>query len=380
MANYSNGVDISSYQGNLVVKNIPGSFVIVKATQGTGYTNPYMYSQVNQTLKAGKSLGLYHFANGGNWKAEADYFLRTAKPYLKKAILVLDYEGSAVSVGRESWAKNFLDYVAKKTGTKPMLYLGLSDENIYKWKAYGVNKYALWVAQYNTMATQYGYKPRVLYGNLRNWKDMTMFQYSPSGKLNGYGGLLDLDVYYGKSSDWIKHSRNDTGDNKEMSWSVKVSPSDWGGFLVTKKSGLAIYSEPNDDHRIGKKKLAYNTAWRVSKYQDGFVRVSKTTDKKGVVHEQWLDSTGGVLKGNPIDSPSYRHFTIFLANNGNKAAHAKLHKTPGGKPYGKLLPKGTKFHAESYDKKTGYFAVKDTKGKLVYVNGAKFLVLLGGNK
>lgn len=380
MANQVNGVDISSYQGRLVVKNIAGSFVIVKATQGVNYTNPYMYSQVNQTLKAGKKLGLYHFANGGNWQAEADYFLRTVKPYLKNAILVLDYEGGAVTAGRESWAKNFLDYVAKKTGTKPMLYLGLSDENIYRWYAYGVDKYALWVAQYNTMATQYGYQPRALYGSLRNWEKMAMFQYTPSGKLDGYGGLLDLDVYYGKASDWIKHTKNNTGDNKEMTWAVKVAPTDWGGFLVTKKSGLAVYSAPDDDHRLGKKKLAYNTSWRVSGQKDAFLRVSKYTDKNGVVHEQWVDGTGGITKINPINSPNYKHFTIFLANNGNKAVHAKLHKTPGGKPYGKLLPKGTKFHAESYDKKTGYFAVKDTKGNLVYVNGAKFLVLLGGNK
>lgn len=380
MSNCSNGFDISSYQGDMVIKNVSGDFVIVKATQGVTYTNPYMYSQVKQTKQAGKKLGLYHFANGGNYKAEADYFLRTAKPYLKNSVIVLDYEDGAVTIGGVQWAKNWLDYVKAKTGVKPMIYLGLSDENCYSWKGAGVTNYALWVAQYNSMSAVYGYSPRALYGNLRNWKSLTMFQYTPAGKLAGYGSLIDLDVYYGNLKDWDNHAKNNTGENNEMTWSVKVAPTDWGGFLVTKKSGLAIYENPNDDNRIGKKKLGYNTSWRVSKYQDGFVRVSKTKDKNGNIHEQWLDSTGGIMKGNPINSHAYKHMTIFLGTLNGKPLHAKLHKTPAGKPYGKLLPAGTKFHAESYDPKTGYFAVKDTKGKLVYVNGAKFLLLLGGNK
>lgn len=129
MSNCSNGFDISSYQGDMVIKNVSGDFVIVKATQGVTYTNPYMYSQVKQTKQAGKKLGLYHFANGGNYKAEADYFLRTAKPYLKNSVIVLDYEDGAVTIGGVQWAKNWLDYVKAKTGVKPMIYLGLSDEN-----------------------------------------------------------------------------------------------------------------------------------------------------------------------------------------------------------------------------------------------------------
>lgn len=374
MAN-SNGIDVSSYQSGINIKAIAGDFVIVKATQGVNYTNPYMYKQLNDTKASGKLLGLYHFANAGNWKAEADYFLRAVKPYMNNCVLVLDYEGGAVPIGRESWAKSFLDYVYKQTGTKPMIYMGLADENAYNWAGYGVTNYALWVAQYNSMNAVYGYSPRPLYGRLRNWKDLAMFQYTPNGYLPNYNAPLDLDVYYGKNSDWVKHTNNKTEENKEMAWSVKVAPIDWGAILITKKSGLAIYSQPDNDHRIGTKKLAYNTSWRVSKYKDGFVRVAKTTDKDGTVHEQWIDSTGGVLKGNPTDSPNYRHFTIFLA----AGAKAKLHKKPAGEVYGKELPAGTKFKAEFYDKKTGYFAVKDTKGKLVYVNGAKFLVLLGGN-
>lgn len=375
MANCSNGYDIASYQGGIDNSKVSGDFVIVKATQGVNYTNPYMYNQIQTTKQAGKKLGLYHFANGGNWKAEADYFLRTVKPYMKGSILVLDYEGGAVPIGREIWAKNWLDYVYKQTGVKPMIYLGLADENAYNWKGYGVTNYASWIAQYNNMATVFGYKPRVIYGNLRNWKNMTMFQYTPSGKLDGWGGLLDLDVYYGKHEDWVNHTNNKTEDNKEMEFAIKVAPTDVGGFLITKKQGLVVWAHPDNTEKATDKKLGYNTSWRVSKFQDGFARVSKTTDKNGVVHEQWLDTSGGNYKGNPIRTKGYKSMTIFLKDG----CKAKLHKAPKGETYGGNLPKGTKFRAVNYDPKTNYFGVKDTKGNLVYVNGEKFLVLLGGN-
>lgn len=384
MSNCLNGYDVSSYQASINNTNVPGAFVIVKATQGTNYTNPYMYNQISTAKTGKKLLGLYHFANGGNYKSEADYFLSKVKPYLKDCILVLDYEGGAVPAGGTTWAKNWLDYVYKKTGIKPLIYLGLSDENLYNWKGAGVSsKYSLWVAQYNSMNQVYGYQPRPIYGRLRNWDKLTIFQYTPAGRLSGYNGDLDLNVYYGTKNDWLKHTNNKTeqieGGNDDM-WSIKVAPTDYGGFQVDKSKGLATYAEPNNYHPYNTAKLPKGSHWRVSGLKDGFARISKTKDKDGKVKEIWVDTTGGSLKCNPINSPDYKHFTIFLGTDSKgNALPAKLHKTPGGAPYGKKLPKGTKYHAEKYDAKTGYFAVKDTKGNLVYVNGAKFLVLLGGN-
>ena len=36
-------------------------FAVVKATQGTGFTNGYMTSQANCVRQRGKSLGFYHY-------------------------------------------------------------------------------------------------------------------------------------------------------------------------------------------------------------------------------------------------------------------------------------------------------------------------------
>lgn len=70
-----NGIDISAWQENIDLSKVPCDFVIVKATEGTGYTSNCCVKQCDKTLKLNKCLGLYHYANGGVVKAEADRFL-----------------------------------------------------------------------------------------------------------------------------------------------------------------------------------------------------------------------------------------------------------------------------------------------------------------
>ena len=53
-----NGIDISSWQDDLVVSNMGTcDFVIVKATGGAGYSNECFRRHADETLAAGKLLG-----------------------------------------------------------------------------------------------------------------------------------------------------------------------------------------------------------------------------------------------------------------------------------------------------------------------------------
>ena len=72
-----NGIDISSYQSGINLTVVPCDFVITKATEGTGYVNPDYERAYAQAKAAGKCLGIYHYASGGNVQAEADHFLKT---------------------------------------------------------------------------------------------------------------------------------------------------------------------------------------------------------------------------------------------------------------------------------------------------------------
>ena len=90
---YMDGIDISAWQDTIDITKVPCDFVIVKATEGTDYKNRYFAKHCDQAMKAGKLLGAFHYANGGDPHSEAEYFLAYSKKYVGKAILVLDWEG-----------------------------------------------------------------------------------------------------------------------------------------------------------------------------------------------------------------------------------------------------------------------------------------------
>lgn len=207
-----NGFDVASYQAGMNVGEVAGDFVLVKATEGIDYTNPEFNGHAKQTLSAGKKLGVYHFIrNDSDIKQQADYFLTVVKPYIGKAMLVLDFENTSGSTIQNQagvgLAKQWLDYVYQKTGVRAVLYTGLSCENALDWSSVVKANYGLWIAQYNNYDAVIGYQPRDLYGSLKNWKTAVMFQYTSTGRLPGWNGNLDFDVFYGDKSAWDKYAK-----------------------------------------------------------------------------------------------------------------------------------------------------------------------------
>jgi lysozyme len=204
-----NGYDLASYQTGLDVTKVASDFAIIKATGGTGYVNPACNTHVEQTLKAGKKLGLYHFAHEkgfeGTAEQEAAFFLKSIANYIGKAVLILDFESD--NQYDVVWAKRWLDYVYAKTGVRPVIYLSLAVENGANWTSISSANYGVWIAQYNNYNVVSGYQPRDLYGNLKNWKSMMMFQYTSSGRLGGWSGNLDFDIFYGDRQVWDAYAK-----------------------------------------------------------------------------------------------------------------------------------------------------------------------------
>ena len=177
---------------------------MIKATEGTNYVNPDYERAYRQAKTAGKCLGIYHYANGGNIQAEADYFLANVGNCLGEAILILDWEGyNNASFGScdYAWCKGWLDYVYEKTGVHPILYCSQSIANKFDNKG----NYGLWIAQYaDNDPTGYQDVP---------WNEgeytCAIRQYTSCGRLNGYDGNLDLDKFYGSVEDWQKYTISD---------------------------------------------------------------------------------------------------------------------------------------------------------------------------
>ena len=200
-----NGIDVSSHQTGIEVDKLSGvDFVITKATEGTTYVNPDCDRVYQDAKRAGYSLGVYHYASGGDALAEAKHFVNNISGYIGEAILVLDFESYAVNQG-VGWAKDWLDAVYNMTGVKPMIYMSNSVVHRYDWSSVKNAGYGLWNAAY-----YYGYN-RIngfmsappIKGSITPWdKNTIIYQYTSSGRLNGWNGNLDLDIYYGNVSDW----------------------------------------------------------------------------------------------------------------------------------------------------------------------------------
>ena len=197
------GIDISSWQAGIDLYSVPADFVIVKATQGDWYKNPYFTQQADATLASGKLLGTYHFADlQGSAISQADYYIDAVRPYLGQCVLVLDWEAEALDLG-PVWAKKFMKRVYKKTGVKPVIYLSQSVTWNYDWSSVA-RKFNLWLAQYlYSNMDSYGYlRSPNPYWDIAYWDKAILYQYSSTGKLIGYDGNLDLNKFYGSAAAW----------------------------------------------------------------------------------------------------------------------------------------------------------------------------------
>ena len=208
-----NGIDISNHQGKMdlaaVLKQTATDFVICKATEGTGFIDKYCDKFMVIAQNAKKQIGFYHFARPeyNAARAEADFFVRQTKGYFNKGIPVLDWESAGKS--NVKWAKEWLDRVYSVTGVKPVIYMSESVVNAYNWKAVAEAGYGLWVARYrdynidrNYDMSTCGKKPVVKW-----WSFYMMWQWTSVGRLNGYSGNLDCDVFYGDKAAWDAYVR-----------------------------------------------------------------------------------------------------------------------------------------------------------------------------
>ena len=196
-----NGIDIASYQAGLDFSKVPCDFAIIKATQGTGYTNPDCVRAVEQAMSLGKGVGVYHYISGGNAVAEADFFINSILNWIGKVMICLDWELDQNSAwGDESYLEQVINQVIARTGVPPMIYAPASRYNEVAPVA-NRNNCGLWIAKYADMnPTGYQNTP---------WNEgaytCAIRQYSGSGRLNGWNGDLDLDKFYGSLDDFRKY-------------------------------------------------------------------------------------------------------------------------------------------------------------------------------
>lgn len=198
------GIDISSHQGDIDLSKLSGvQFVIVKATEGLTYVNPYCDKKVQQSIKLGLPFGFYHYAKDNDPEKEAQYFADATVGYRGLGIPVLDWEEKQ-SV---SWVNKFVKKYHSITGVWPWIYA-----NPWRFNQGGVNpNCGRWVAAYPsdkvvTLDTDPGNIPETD-GLVCCW------QYSSRGKVKGYNGNLDVNHFYGDKTTWKKYAKANGGNS-----------------------------------------------------------------------------------------------------------------------------------------------------------------------
>ena len=194
LKDYHQGIDVSHFNGRINwrrVKRAGISFAYAKATQGTGFKDPYFHFNWIHTKREGIHRGAYHFYDPkAHPKAQAENFCRMVEELEKDDLVpMLDLEGDNIGgLSVRNYQKNvlfWLDFVEKKFGKKPIIYTNHPFANQYLDNDEFAN-YHLWIAEYDA------YAPKTPETWLRSGP--LIWQYSPSGKVDGIRGRVDQDA------------------------------------------------------------------------------------------------------------------------------------------------------------------------------------------
>jgi lysozyme len=180
------GIDISSYQGNITDLGQDIDFVIIKASEGTSYQNPFLGEQRDTARRDGKIVGFYHFADLTDATAEADHFLAAVGTLQPGEFLAVDWETGGYTAAVDAWSATFINRVHAKTGVVPLLYSNAARINSGTWPLTRATNAGLWEAAYQ------GVQP-----SASPWPFAAIWQNSSTGSEQGVAGNVDTDIFFG---------------------------------------------------------------------------------------------------------------------------------------------------------------------------------------
>ena len=197
------GNDVSKYQGDIdfeLYKN-NSNFLICKATEGVGYTDPKFVRNQSEARRVGLPLGYYHFARpdlGNTAIAEADWFLKTIGTLQEGEVCVLDYECANQVQSHVVWCRDFLNRVFEKIGVRPFIYLNQSQVTKFDWQVVIDGNYALWIAAYTKDPTNNIF-------TLGKFPSAAMQQWTNAQTVPGIAGGVDGNVFFGDITTFKKY-------------------------------------------------------------------------------------------------------------------------------------------------------------------------------
>ncbi|WP_268872861.1 GH25 family lysozyme, partial [Liquorilactobacillus mali] len=190
-------VDVASYQSGMTQANytklaaLGVKTIIVKATQGTSYTNPYALKQMQYAANAGMNVALYQYATYSSTteaKAQADYLVSWLEDNdVNTNILIFsDVEASSATVPTVG--------TNVSTFQSTLSSAGYTNQGFYASSGYTyLSKLIAVDGESKGWIAQYPYHPSS--SSLLN-SSYGAWQFSSTAMLSGYTGYLDVSYDY----------------------------------------------------------------------------------------------------------------------------------------------------------------------------------------
>ncbi|MDY4651154.1 MAG: GH25 family lysozyme [Atopobiaceae bacterium] len=250
------GIDISGYQNGINLDAVPHDFVIIKTTQGTYYVNDICDGWVQHEIAAGKPWGFYHYIGGGDATAEADFWVDNTENYWHHGLPCVDWEEIENSAwGDEGYLRTFVQRVIDRTGVKPLIY---AQASAFPWQLAADLDCGSWVAQYATLDPTYGYEDSP-------WNEgaysCTMRQYASACHLDGYGGNLDVDKFYGDVNAWNAYVQLNAPAQEEEQMALSEEDIE----TLAHRLWEYFYKDPKTGENTAINGNCYNELWLLAK-------------------------------------------------------------------------------------------------------------------
>ena len=174
------------------------SFVIIKATEGGTYTNPYFADDAAGARANGLAVGAYHYARPAlPISTAADQARRFAatvgdvrRPATIAPVLDLETSGGLTSAQLITWAQVFTETLRQASGRTPIVYTYPSFWQVQMANTSAFTRYPLWLAAYRST-------PPAPVGG---WPAWTIWQHSATSRIAGVSGNIDMNRFAGDAA------------------------------------------------------------------------------------------------------------------------------------------------------------------------------------
>ena len=203
------GIDMSHYQGEVfweaIGENTHTAYVYLKATEGGDHIDRTYEGNIEMAHEQGVKVGSYHFYRPRTeQQKQIANFLTQCQPRQQDLIPMIDIE-TVQGMESEEFCDSlmkFLLLVEEAYHQKPLLY---TFTNFYNKHLVGkINDYPLMIAQYTEQEPL-----------LADERDITMWQYTGKGHINGVTGYVDKSRFMGRHGlREIRYCHSSTNDKE----------------------------------------------------------------------------------------------------------------------------------------------------------------------